>query len=134
VTVFIDDMRAWHRVGNLRARWSHLMAGPFDPIAELHELAAEIGLQRRWFQGPPKHPWPRSHYDVTDSMREAAIAAGAIPITFREAGVQMLRARKARREAEGAIVADLGPGAAQVSNWDLWQTAKTLYELKMSDE
>ncbi len=99
MTIYVDDWRQQARVGRLNARWSHLMAGPEDDLAELHELAQRIGLQRRWFQNKP---WPRQHYDVTDSKRAQAIAAGAVPITWREAGRMIADARQARREREAS--------------------------------
>jgi len=74
VTVYVDDMRLPARVGQLRARWSHLTADTKD---ELHAFAAAIGLRRSWFQDKPRGLW---HYDVTDSKRRAALAAGAVPI------------------------------------------------------
>ena len=89
MTVYVDDWRQPARVGRLRARWSHLTVGPDDSIEELHALAARIGLKRAWFQDKP---WPHQHYDVTDTKRQAAIAAGAVPITWREAGRQSLEA------------------------------------------
>jgi len=104
MTVFVDDYRQFAAVGRVRARWSHLFAGPFDDLAELHALAVHIGMSRSWFQGPPEHPWPRSHYDVTDSKRRAAIAAGAVPITWREAGQQIIDARKRARCRCGAAM------------------------------
>lgn len=83
--MYVDDWRQQARVGRLSARWSHLTAGPDDDIAELHAFAARIGLKRSWFQD---RPWPRQHYDVTESKRRQAIIAGAVPITWREAGRQ----------------------------------------------
>jgi hypothetical protein len=74
VTVYVDDMRLPARVGQLRARWSHLTA---DTKTELHAFAARIGLRRSWFQDKPHGLW---HYDVTDTKRRQAIAAGAVPI------------------------------------------------------
>lgn len=99
MTVYVDDYRVQARVGRLTARWSHLMVEPGGDLDELHAFAARIGLQRRWFQGPPRHRHP--HYDVTDSRRTAAIAAGAVPITWREAG-EMLAQAGERRRAEAA--------------------------------
>ena len=90
MTVYVDDFRIQARVGRLNARWSHLTCGPFDDLEELHAFAAKIGLQHRWFQDKP---WPRAHYDVTESKRQEAIRAGATPITWREAGKQMVDAR-----------------------------------------
>jgi hypothetical protein len=95
MTIYVDDWRQPARVGRITARWSHLTVGPHDDIDELHAFAVSIGLRRSWFQDKP---WPRAHYDVTESKRQQAIAAGALPITWREAGQQMHQALQARRE------------------------------------
>ncbi len=95
MTVYVDDWRQPARVDRITATWSHLTVGPYDDIHELHAFAARIGLRRSWFQDKP---WPRSHYDVTESKRRQAIAAGAEPITWREAGQQRLAVREAARE------------------------------------
>jgi hypothetical protein len=97
MTVYVDDWRQPARVGQITARWSHLTVGPDDDLAELHAFATRIGLRRAWFQDKP---WPRAHYDVTDSKRREAIAAGAVSITSREAGQQRTRAIDARRQAD----------------------------------
>lgn len=97
MTVYVDDYRVPARVGRLSARWSHLTVGPDDNIAELHEFAARIGLRKSWFQAKG---WPWDHYDVTDSKRQEAIRAGAVPITWREGG-QMRAGAVARRRAAG---------------------------------
>jgi hypothetical protein len=86
VTVYVDNARIPATVGRVKGRWSHLIA---DSREELHEFAQGIGLKRSWFQpgkplgGKPSRHW---HYDVTDSMRERAIAAGAQAIDIREVG------------------------------------------------
>jgi hypothetical protein len=95
MTVYVDDWRQPARVGRITARWSHLTIGPHDDISELHAFAAGIGLRRSWFQDKP---WPRAHYDVTESKRQQAIAAGAMPITWREAGQLRQEALMAMRE------------------------------------
>jgi hypothetical protein len=97
VTVYVDDWRQPARVGQIKARWSHLTVGPDDDLAELHAFAARIGLRRAWFQDKP---WPRAHYDVTDSKRREAITAGAVPATWHETGQQRARAVDARRQAD----------------------------------
>jgi Protein of unknown function (DUF4031) len=51
--------------------WCHLVA---DTLDELHVFAAQIGLQRRWFQGHTTYP----HYDVTMAVRTRAMRMGAI--------------------------------------------------------
>jgi hypothetical protein len=77
MTVFVDDAfvadspNAW-------GKWTgggHLMA---DTADELHAFAERIGLRRSWFQSRPGRP-ERDHYDLTQSMRDAAILAGAVP-------------------------------------------------------
>jgi hypothetical protein len=90
MTVYVDDFRVRARVGRITGRWSHLTA---DTREELHEFATRIGLQRSWFQEPKgvggKPPPPGSlpaqawHYDVTESKRQVAINAGAIPLSYR---------------------------------------------------
>lgn len=68
MTVFVDNERiAWR--GKL---WCHLVA---DSLDELHQFAAGMGLQRRWFQDNASYP----HYDVTTEVRERALRRGALP-------------------------------------------------------
>lgn len=50
--------------------WCHLVA---DSLDELHEFAARLGLQRRWFQC---RNYP--HYDVTVTVRLRALQLGAL--------------------------------------------------------
>jgi hypothetical protein len=83
MTVYVDDYRVQATVGRISARWSHLFVAPDGDIGELHALAARIGLRLSWFQAKG---WPRDHYDVTDARRAAAIEAGAVPVTWAEAG------------------------------------------------
>lgn len=51
--------------------WCHLVA---DSLEELHAFAAQLGLQRRWFQERSYYP----HYDVTVSVRKRALRIGAV--------------------------------------------------------
>jgi hypothetical protein len=68
MTVYVEDCRIPKR-GML---WAHMMA---DTLPELHLMAQQIGLKRRWFQDK-KHP----HYDVVDKYRTRAIYDGAKPV------------------------------------------------------
>src|SRR4051794_14083770 len=109
MTVYVDDYRVPAQVGRISARWSHMFVAPDGDLEELHALAARIGLRRSWFQDKP---WPRAHYDVTDTRRAAAIAAGAVPVSWREAGRWRAAAIAAREAAGGtAPEAAEGPGA-----------------------
>lgn len=55
-------------------RWAHLVSD--TSYDELHEFAARLGLERRWFQG--------DHYDVPSDYRERAIELGAEAVSSRE--------------------------------------------------
>ena len=85
MTVYIDDMYRY-AFGEFRGmQMSHMIA---DDDAELHDMAARIGMKREWFQG--------DHYDVPLPRRERALEIGAVAITYRQAG-----AMRRRRAVEG---------------------------------
>lgn len=105
---YVDNARIPATVAGNRGRWSHLTA---DSVSELHELAGRIGLRPAWFQARCKMgscptnaegACAHFHYDVTDSLRSAAIAAGATPIDIREFGAIVSARRPAFRAAEAA--------------------------------
>ena len=81
--VFVDDMRAKYG----RYVMCHMLADSDD---ELHAMAAQIGVARRWHQAPPAHD---SHYDISLTKRAQAIQAGAVEITWRQASCMVLRRR-----------------------------------------
>ena len=69
MSVYVDRGRN----GYGRMLMCHMIA---DAPDELHAMADRIGVARRWFQLPPKASfW---HYDIAQSKRILAIAAGAI--------------------------------------------------------
>lgn len=71
MTVYVDDMYR-HPTGRYgRMKMSHMIA---DTQAELHAMAARIGVARRWYQG--------DHYDIALSRRRLAVAAGAVEVTW----------------------------------------------------
>ncbi|GAA3601098.1 hypothetical protein GCM10022237_39650 [Nocardioides ginsengisoli] len=76
MTVYVDDMRRKARVGNIDARWSHLFA---DTSQELVAFGAQLGLLPSWLQHAGTY---REHFDVTDSKRTAALAAGAVAVAY----------------------------------------------------
>lgn len=89
MTVYVDDMAAPYG----RLVMCHMIASSDE---ELHAMADRIGVNRKWHQHPPKVR--HSHYDICKSKRELAIAAGAIPVTMRQAGCMV-----ARREHAGTL-------------------------------
>lgn len=78
MTVYVDDAFIPARVGRITARWCHMAA---DTREELDAMAARIGLSMAWIQYPGT--W-KEHYDLTESRRAAAIAAGAVVTSRRE--------------------------------------------------
>lgn len=84
MTVYVDDMRA----GFGRMIMCHMIADTDD---ELHAMAAKIGVARRWWQSPAKTSG--SHYDIALSKRALAVAAGAVEITWRQAGMMNMYRR-----------------------------------------
>lgn len=88
MTVWIDDMYLYPLGRFGRMKMSHMIA---DTEEELHQMADQIGLSRRWYQG--------DHYDVSMSLRTKAIACGAKAITLRELSAMV---RDKRRTATGS--------------------------------
>ncbi|RNF82033.1 DUF4031 domain-containing protein [Montanilutibacter psychrotolerans] len=89
MSVYIDDA-VWPWRGE---RWAHLMA---DTLDELHALAAQLGIARHRFQDRTSG----AHYDVPASLRDRAIALGAVPISRHRDRAQV-RAVIARARAQG---------------------------------
>ncbi len=102
MTVYVDDM--WRtKMGQYRGmKMSHMVA---DTLEELHEMAGKIGVQRKWFQEPPKVSHP--HYDICFAMREKAVGFGAKEITMREM-VVIVRGHKKAAVGYYARVKDFG--------------------------
>lgn len=69
MSVYVDNMRA--KFGRLIL--CHMLA---DTMEELHAMADQIGIHRKWFQG--------DHYDICLSKRAEAVKLGAIEVTMRE--------------------------------------------------
>lgn len=82
MTVLVDEP-IWPLRGEL---WCHLVSD--TSYAELHEVAAAMGIPPRAFQG--------DHYDLPARLRDSAIAAGAVPVSGREL-ITRLRASGLRR-------------------------------------
>lgn len=91
MTVYVDDAFIPAKVRNgsrtITDEWCHLTA---DSDEELHAMARKVGLRRSYAQHmDARNRWHR-HYDVTRSRRAAAVAAGAVQITWREAAKRSL--------------------------------------------
>ncbi len=84
MSVYVDSMHA--RFG--RMVMCHMFA---DTSAELHAIAARLGLSRQWCQAEGTQ---REHYDVCLSKRAQAVVFGALEIDFQEVAA-LLRRRAA---------------------------------------
>ncbi len=108
MTVYVDNYRCPTTIGRLHGRWSHLTA---DTPAELQTFATRLGLRRAWFQArcrfatcpAPDGVCVHFHYDVVDTMRTRAIAAGAIPIDVHDFG-RIIRIRRLTRQRTAEAV------------------------------
>jgi len=102
VTVYVDVLNdyGWVMYGRV-TKSCHMFA---DTEAELHAMAAKVGMKLSWFQ-----PWKgRSvpHYDLVPSRRAAAVKYGAKEVGREEAiGIW----KRLRAEAGKSDVADAGP-------------------------
>lgn len=82
MTVYVDTMRALKRYGSKGYVFSHMFVGLDDDRAELHAMAARIGVQRKWYQGPPGHLAPFDHYDIVQAKKRMALDAGAVEVVY----------------------------------------------------
>lgn len=113
MTVYVDSMRA----GYGRMKMCHMLADSDD---ELHAMAARIGVAHRWWQAPPRHD---SHYDVCLSKRALAVKAGAVEITWRQAGAMNFRRR---------VTGELGP-AGDAEAWAHTHLAARIAERRAAE-
>jgi len=58
------------------SNWAHLVSD--TSLAELHEFAARLGLNRAWFQQGTVIP----HYDITESKWRKAVEMGAEVVSY----------------------------------------------------
>jgi Protein of unknown function (DUF4031) len=105
VAFYVDDA-IWRWQG---LQWAHLLA---DGIDELHRFAAELGINRLSYQGPPRTSVP--HYDLTAYERRRAIARGAIACSRHGIVLVLRRARSAERlarliETRGVVALEWAP-------------------------
>jgi hypothetical protein len=87
MAVYVDELRVYPNAWGPFLKGScHLTA---DSLDELHRMAKRIGMRPEWFQNHRLVP----HYDLVDSKRNAALAAGAV---FKPA-MEQARERRVRR-------------------------------------
>ncbi|HBP6526349.1 TPA: DUF4031 domain-containing protein [Pseudomonas aeruginosa] len=84
MAVYVDNMNAQYG----RMKMCHLLADTED---ELLAMVDRIGVARRWHQFPGT---VKSHFDICLSMREKAIAAGAIEIEYPGDVARIMRERR----------------------------------------
>ncbi|WP_104199096.1 DUF4031 domain-containing protein [Cryobacterium sp. Y29] len=70
------DQPSWPAHGTV---WAHLVSDA--NLDELHAFAAAAGIPRRGFD--------RDHYDVAEARYADLVAAGALPVSFREMIVRL---------------------------------------------
>jgi len=79
MTVYVDNMRASFG----RMVMCHMIA---DTEKELHAMAKQIGLWKRWYQG--------DHYDVSLTKRAEAVRRGAREITVRQLAMMVANRKR----------------------------------------
>lgn len=92
MTVYVDDMcdDALGQFG--RMKMSHLIA---DTTEELLEMCRTIKVNVKWIQKAGTH---KEHFDIAKGKRTAALVAGAVPITMKQASAMV-----GCRRMEGAL-------------------------------
>lgn len=90
MTVYVDDMRLSVRTGQHEVHWSQLLA---DSEIELHAFAARLGLSRHLAREVDS---PIAHYEVTETVRRQALAAGAVAVGYlSQQRAEVIRRRRA---------------------------------------
>lgn len=108
MSVYVDG----ERNGFGRMVMCHMFA---DTLAELHDMAARIGMKREWFQ-----PLSFPHYDVSLSRRAVAVDLGAVQVDRREGSAIRKRIREARWSE-----ADLADIRAAIPEYDAQRNRRT---------
>ena len=90
MSVYVDDF--FQPYGQMLM--CHMVA---DTSEELHAMAEQIGVARRWIQHQGTNA---EHYDVCKVMRERAIALGAVPVTRRVIVAFLQKKRAALKAVE----------------------------------
>jgi hypothetical protein len=86
MSCYVDAARPYPEAGLRFTDFCHLLA---DTPDELHDLAGQLGIPRRFFQD---HPW-RWHYDLPSHLRPRAVELGAREVSMHEVGAILRRRR-----------------------------------------
>jgi hypothetical protein len=90
MTIYVDSLAEWGwRPHGVPVPSCHMFTDEID-LTALHAMAARIGMRREWFQDKRSAP----HYDLVPERRAAAVAAGAVELSWDDAA-QVWRARRA---------------------------------------
>jgi len=83
MTVYVDDCEIpyKHPYTGLKMKMSHMIA---DNVAELHEMADVIGVDRKHFQGEDGDRANFPHYDICQTKKRIALKNGAVAVGRRE--------------------------------------------------
>lgn len=87
MSVYIDSMNAAYG----RMKMCHMVA---DTHEELVAMADTIGVARKWIQFPGT---PKEHFDICQSKKAKALAAGAIEVSVQVLG-RFLRDRRQQQQ------------------------------------
>ena len=68
--IYVDPIRHYPQCRLPYKYWCHMATD--GPLSELHQMAAQLGLRRAWFQHKPTHP----HYDLIPGKRVQALRLG----------------------------------------------------------
>lgn len=85
---YVDAICEYPNSGLRFTEFCHLLADTRD---ELHEMADNLDIPRRFFQD---HPW-RWHHDLPAHLRVRAVELGAQELTMHEVGALLRRRRAA---------------------------------------
>ncbi|MFH0899048.1 MAG: DUF4031 domain-containing protein [Pseudomonadota bacterium] len=80
--ILVDTLMTYAYYGGQLRSWCHMATDNLqdDGLAELHEMAAKLGLERKHFQPDPRVP----HYDLVVSKQAEVVKLGARLVTRRE--------------------------------------------------
>ncbi|MBM9461701.1 DUF4031 domain-containing protein [Nocardioides sp. zg-536] len=99
MTIHVDDMQLPARVGRMDGVWSHLLSDLPGAAGhdELVAFAARLGIEARWIQNEGT---ATEHFDLTEPLRQRALALGAVPVRYGRAVAAITRAKR-EHEASG---------------------------------